>query len=82
MFKGFSAFLITPANSDGVVQSDALQRVLARLEGSGVASVGLLGSTGTYMFMSCAERQRAVAAAREVMTDLPLILGVGAMRTS
>lgn len=82
MFKGLSAFPITPSDADGVVQTDALQRILARLEGSGVASVGLLGSTGTYMFLSRAERQRAVAAAREVLTDLPLIVGVGAMRTS
>lgn len=81
MFTGLSAFPLTPADTDGVVQVDQLQRLVARLEGTGVTSVGLLGSTGTYMFLTRGERLRAVRAAREALTGLPLIVGVGAMRT-
>lgn len=81
MFTGLSAFPLTPADADGVVQVDELQALVSRLEGSGVTSVGLLGSTGTYMFLDRGQRMRAITAAREVLTDLPLIVGVGAMRT-
>jgi len=81
MFTGLSAFPLTPADTNSVVQMDQLQRLVSRLEGTGVSSVGLLGSTGTYMFLTRAERLRAVTAAREALTDLPLIVGVGAMRT-
>jgi len=82
MFKGLSAFPLTSASADGVVDTDALQRLIARLVPYPVASIGLLGSTGTYAYLTRAERRRAVAAAVEVLAGkVPLIVGVGAMRT-
>lgn len=81
MFTRLSAFPLTPSDTDGIVQIDQLQGLVSRLDGSGLASVGLLGSTGTYMFLDRVQRRRAVVAAREALTDLPLIVGVGAMRT-
>jgi len=82
MFKGLSAFPLTPASADGVVDTDALQQLTARLVPHPVASIGLLGSTGTYAYLTRAERRRAVAAAVEVLAGkVPLIVGVGAMRT-
>ncbi len=82
MFKGLSAFPLTPASAEGVVDTDAFQRLISRLVPHPVASIGLLGSTGTYAYLTRAERRRAVAAAVEVLVGkVPLIVGVGAMRT-
>jgi 4-hydroxy-tetrahydrodipicolinate synthase len=82
IFQGLSAFPITPADPDGQVDTDDLGAILARLTSAGVDSVGLLGSTGTYAYLSRAERARAIAAARACITDgTPLIVGAGALRT-
>lgn len=82
-FNGLSAFPITPSDATGQVDTDALSRLVARLESANVASIGLLGSTGTYAYLSRAERLRAVkAAAATIKADTPLIVGVGALRTS
>ena len=81
-FAGLSAFPITPTTADGCVQADALGRVLERLRRPELASVGLLGSTGTFAYLTRAERCRAVAVAVEVMGgSVPLMVGVGALRT-
>lgn len=81
LFKGLSAFPITPTTPEGQVIATDLQRLVRRIEAGGADSVGLLGSTGTYMFLSRIERRRAVAAAVEASSSIPIIVGVGAMRT-
>lgn len=82
MFRGLSAFPITPADDGGRVDVEALGRLLSRLEGAGVDSVGLLGSTGTYAYLERAERRRATEAAVECLgRRIPVIVGVGALRT-
>ncbi len=81
-FQGLSAFPITPADAQGHVDTTALGRLLRRLAEAGVDSVGLLGSTGTYAYLSRVERRRAVeAAARELHGTVPLLVGIGALRT-
>lgn len=83
LFTGLIAFPPTPADVDGRVQVDALAILVDRLAGAGVNAVGLLGSTGTYAYLDMAERSRAVAAAVEAVDGrVPLIVGVGALRTS
>ena len=82
LFHGLSAFPITPADADGLVDVHALAGLLARLQAAGVDSVGLLGSTGTYAYLARAERRRAIAAAAETLGGkLPIIVGIGALRT-
>jgi 4-hydroxy-tetrahydrodipicolinate synthase len=82
VFHGLSAFPITPADEAGRVDTDALARLLQRLEAAGVDSVGLLGSTGTYAYLTRAERRRAIEAAAECLGGrVPLIVGTGALRT-
>lgn len=44
IFTGLSAFPLTPADADGVVDTDALGALLVRLEEAGVASIGLLAA--------------------------------------
>jgi len=81
-FEGLSAFPLTPADAQGRVDVDALSRLLERLVEAGVASIGLLGSTGIYAYLERPERRRAVAAAVEAVAGrTPLIVGIGALRT-
>lgn len=80
--SGLSAFPITPADAEGRVDAAALRRLVARPAAAGVDSIGLLGSTGIYMYLSRQERRRAVeAAVEEVAGRCPIIAGVGALRT-
>jgi 4-hydroxy-tetrahydrodipicolinate synthase len=82
LFHGLSAFPLTPTDSDGRVQEDALCRLLERIVASGADSIGLLGSTGGYAFLTRAERRRAVeAAVKCVKGRTPVMVGTGALRT-
>lgn len=81
-FTGLSAFPITPSDADGRVDADALRRLLAPLVAARVDSIGLLGSTGTYAYLSRAERRRAVETAADAVGGrVPLLVGIGALRT-
>lgn len=82
IFRGLSAFPLTPSSDDGQVDTEAFQRILARLVAAKVNSVSILGSTGTYAFLSLDERMLAAEAAMaEVGGEVPLIVGIGALRT-
>lgn len=81
-FTGLSAFPITPADEAGRVDVKALRAIVRRLVEAGVDSIGLLGSTGSYPYLSGAERRRAItAAADETGGRVPLLVGIGALRT-
>lgn len=83
LFAGLSAFPPTPADEDGIVNTDALAALVDRLADSGVDSVSVLGSTGTYAYLDRDQRNRAVAAAIEAAAGrVPVVVGVGALRTS
>ena len=83
IFSGLSAFPLTPANADGVVDSAAFATMLDRLVAAGVDSITVLGSTGTYAYLDRMERSRALAVAVETIAGrVPLIAGIGALRTS
>jgi len=51
IFAGLSAFPPTPADEDGIVDTDALAALVDRLASSGVDSISVLGSTGTYAYL-------------------------------
>lgn len=78
---GLSAFPITPSDAGGRVDVAALRRLVGRLREGGVDSIGLLGSTGTYAYLSRAERRRALDAALDEAGGTPILVGVGALRT-
>jgi len=81
-FTGLSAFPLTPADEAGRVETDALQALVARIVDGKADSIGLLGSTGIYAYLSREERQRAVTAAVEAAGGkIPVIAGIGAIRT-
>ncbi len=82
ILRGLSAFPITPASADGEVDTEALRRLLAPLVAADVDSIGLLGSTGSYPYLDREQRRRAVeAAVDEVGGRVPILVGVGALRT-
>lgn len=82
ILTGLSAFPITPASPDGTVDTAALCALLRPLAAAGVDSVGLLGSTGSYPYLARVERRRALdAALAEVGDAVPILVGVGALRT-
>lgn len=82
LFRGLSAFPITPADPNGRVNVDELAVLLRRVDEAGVASVGLLGSTGSYMYLNRNERRRAIEAAADCLGGrTPVIASVGALRT-
>ncbi|QIG99077.1 MULTISPECIES: dihydrodipicolinate synthase family protein [unclassified Bradyrhizobium] len=80
--KGLSAFPITPSNRDGRVDLGALRAVLDPVITAKVDSIGLLGSTGSYPYFSRDERRRAVQAAAALAEgQMPILVGVGSLRT-
>lgn len=81
LFTGLSAFPITPMTPSGQVIPDDLATLVRRIEAGGADSIGLLGSTGTYMFLDRQQRRRAVATASAAVISTPVIVGVGALRT-
>ena len=79
---GLSAFSITPTDEAGCVDTAALQRLLTRLMDAEVHSIGLLGTTGSYPYLSRIERRRAIeAAVAQVAGRVPILAGIGALRT-
>ena len=82
LFQGLSAFPLTPANEQGQVDTDALRVLLKRLADARVGSIGLLGSTGIYPYLTRTERRRTVeAAVDQVGRQVPVMVGIGALRT-
>lgn len=79
-FAGLSAFPLTPIRDD-VVDEAAFARLVDRLADAGVDSIGALGSTGSYVYLSREERARVVRIAVEHSRDVPVIAGIGALRT-
>ncbi|HWK46539.1 MAG TPA: dihydrodipicolinate synthase family protein [Stellaceae bacterium] len=82
LFEGLSAFPITPTDANGRVDLEALRGLLARLLAAGVDSIGLLGSTGSYPYLTRAERRRTIeAAVEQARGRIPILVGIGALRT-
>lgn len=79
--SGLSAFILTPFNSAGVVDVNHLQRLVTRLAATEVDSIGVLGSTGSYMYLSQGERARAIEASVEASADKTILAGIGDLRT-
>lgn len=81
MFTGLSAFPLTPTSETGIDQK-AFAGLVARLERAGVDSIGALGSTGGYAYLTREERALAGRIAVDVAADTPVMIGIGALRTS
>jgi 4-hydroxy-tetrahydrodipicolinate synthase len=80
MFTGLSAFPLTPLDEDGI-DDGAFARLVARLAEAGVDSIAPLGSTGSYAYLSGKERGRVARLAVEAAGGVPVMVGIGALRT-
>ncbi|WP_447764841.1 dihydrodipicolinate synthase family protein [Pseudomonas reinekei] len=80
MFNGLSAFPLTPMHESGV-DEQAFAHLVENLVAAGVSSIGALGSTGSYAYLSRTERQRVAQLAVEIAGDIPVMVSIGALRT-
>ncbi|WP_308936958.1 dihydrodipicolinate synthase family protein [Dietzia massiliensis] len=78
---GLSAFPLTPLRDDRVDER-AYAGLVERLVRSGVDTVGALGSTGSYAYLDRAERRRVAELTVQSAGDVPVIVGISALRTS
>lgn len=81
MFTGLSAFPLTPTDEVGIDER-GFARLVARLAAAGVDSIGALGSTGGYAYLTRQQRARAAQIAVEAAGDVPVMIGIGALRTT
>ncbi|GAB3305185.1 dihydrodipicolinate synthase family protein [Pseudoclavibacter terrae] len=81
MFTGLSAFPLTPLRDD-VIDLAAFEGLVARLVEAKVDSVTALGSTGSYAYLDRSERRQVTEAAIAAAGPVPVIVGIGALRTS
>lgn len=80
MFSGLSAFPLTPMNENGVDEA-AFAGLMERLVSAGVDSIGCLGSTGNYAYLTHSERARIAELSVQLAGSRPVIVGIGALRT-
>lgn len=81
IFTGLSAFPLTPLAEDRVDRG-AFGQLVRRLVDAGVDSIGALGSTGSYAYLTREERAQVAGDAVAAAGDVPVIVGIGALRTS
>lgn len=80
-FRGMSAFPLTPLAGD-VVDFRSFVGLVESAAAAEVDSIAALGSTGSYAYLTCAERAEISTAAVKHAGGTPVIIGVGALRTS
>lgn len=80
MFTGLSAFPLTPMNEQGVNEREFV-RLVKHLAEAGVDSIGVLGSTGSYTYLNLDERARVAQLSVENAGSVPVVAGIGALRT-
>jgi 4-hydroxy-tetrahydrodipicolinate synthase len=80
MFSGLSAFPLSPMNEEGIDEA-AFVRLVERLAAAKVDSIGALGSTGSYAYLTRNERFRLAQLAVQHAGGIPVMVGIGALRT-
>ncbi len=80
IFTGLSAFPITPMNEDSI-DEEAFIRLIQELAEKKVNSIGVLGSTGNYAYLTLEQRIRLTELAVRGAGDIPVIVGIGSLRT-
>lgn len=80
MFTGLSAFPLTPITASGMDEQGFI-KILARLTAARVESMGILGSTGSYAYLTRQQRKRIVTLAKQHAGNIPIMVCVGAVST-
>lgn len=80
MFNGLSAFPLTPMQGENV-DLKTVSLLVSRAAQAGVDSLGVLGSTGNYAYLSRDERRAVLEASVDAADGVPVLAGIGALRT-
>ncbi|WP_342562238.1 dihydrodipicolinate synthase family protein [Paenibacillus sp. FSL R7-0345] len=80
MFKGLSAFPLTPLDETGINEKE-FTPLIERLVSAGVDSIGVLGSTGNYAYLTRAQRERVLQLAVQAAGGVPVMTSISALRT-
>ena len=80
MFTGLSAFPLTPVTNDGIDEA-AFVRLVKRLSTARVDSIGALGSTGNYAYLTRIDRERVAKLAIDNADGVPVMIGIGSVAT-
>ncbi|WP_042203991.1 dihydrodipicolinate synthase family protein [Paenibacillus camerounensis] len=80
MFQGLSAFPLTPLDETGVNEQEFIP-LIERLVSACVDSIGVLGSTGNYAYLTRAQRERVLQLAVQAAGDTPVMTSISALRT-
>ena len=81
-FKGIIPPVTTPFHEDGAIDRKGFAAMMEHLIASGVHGIIIGGTTGEYYAQSTEERVELLKYAKDVAgTRIPLIAGVGAIRT-
>lgn len=80
MFQGLSAFPLTPLDETGINEKEFIP-LIERLVSAGVDSVGVLGSTGNYAYLTRTQRERVLQLAVQAAGGVPLMTSISALRT-
>lgn len=78
MFAGLSAFPLTPIYDDSVDEG-AFVSLIERLVNAEVDSIGVLGSTGNYAYLTRDERKRVAQIAVQHAKEIPVMIGISAL---
>lgn len=79
MFNGLSAFPLTPMQGENV-DLKAVSLLVSRAAQAGVDSLGVLGSTGNYAYLSRDERRAVLEVSLDAADGVPVLAGIGALR--
>ncbi|MEI7408531.1 dihydrodipicolinate synthase family protein [Pectobacterium aroidearum] len=80
MFTGLSAFPLTPL-VNGDIDEFRFTSLIENLADAGVDSIGALGSTGSYAYLTREQRFAATKLAVSAAAGIPVITSIGAVRT-
>ncbi len=78
MFFGLSAFPLTPMY-DHAVDEEAFAALIQRLVDAEVDSIGVLGSTGNYAYLTVEERKNVAQIAVQHANTIPVMIGISAL---
>ena len=82
VFTGVVAYPLTPFDADGAVNSAELALLVDRLAQSGVDSIAVLGSSGSFAYLDAEERKQVLAKAIEAAAGrMPVAAGISAVAT-
>lgn len=80
MFTGLSAFPLTPFKDEKVDYS-GFESLITNLTSAKVDSICAMGSTGLYPYLNRSELSTLAKTTVELSGDIPVMVGIGALRT-